>query len=501
MMGKRVIEIYSPGRFLIQILAILAMSGGILLPREIAGKSPEAIAISPGAYGLTHDGENFWYSVPRERRLYRISRQGESRSFFMGNIPIYGIRFHPGEGLIYVASARKILKIDPVTGGIQDSLSLPIAQITGIAFYGNLIYLLEKGTGVVHIFDAGLDRIIDSFDTSRRGLRDIVAYHNYIWLGDGDNGIIYRRNVSTRKQAGSLVGPLRKLRGFCFRGYQLWMIHRDRRAIVRLPLLESERYILSGERRFRVEVALNYRLTPPMEGELIVLQPPVMPAQRPHGVRAETSGWEGNRFTPSGERVFSRKINPGESGAQEFKYRFSLSLRNARYFIPLNYKPQKEELAAGQAFLFTDITEARFNSTAPLLTMQSLMKRAGDRPSDSGRWRKDLTHLLRKTPLPRRRLLFFQIDRQAGASAPRRGYEVYLRDFGWLPLFGPADDPPEYRSYSRDLYTMVLSRSPEFRCETGGPLYHVSGKKEGGMRNLKALPVKIKIRIKIADDS
>ena len=144
---------------------------------------------SKSAYGLTHDGNNFWFSAPEERRLYRVSMKGEVSSFFIANIRMYGLKYNPANGLLYLGSERKILRINPITGGINDSIPVPVKRIAGIGIGPQLLYLLEKGNGIIHYFDPGLGRIIDSLHTGNHDLRDIAIYHGYFWLTDGKDSL------------------------------------------------------------------------------------------------------------------------------------------------------------------------------------------------------------------------------------------------------------------------------------------------------------------------
>ena len=296
--------------------ALLCLAGAIVLGQAwpLAAQRSEVRREEIPApflpYGLAYDGASFWYSDLRSRSVVRVpltSGGGERpRRFSVGNRRIYGLDYELRSASLYLGVERGLLRINPLSGGVEQSIPIPdVPRVAGVAFGPDLWYLLEKGAGVIHYYDPELGRVISRLQTGRPELRDVTYYRNNLWATDAGEGLILRYNPDTKELSGALKGPHQDLRGIAFADGQLWMVYRGRNSLLRVPYTEDRFYLASGEQRYRVRVRVRFRIPPEgAGGRVIVLQPPNTVSQRVRGVRAITPGWTNRSFLASGERVF-----------------------------------------------------------------------------------------------------------------------------------------------------------------------------------------------------
>ena len=482
-------KFYTPLRPLLTCLFIFGALFPSCRPAEAQSRNVEELPADVGAYGLTYDGTSFWYSNPRTRRVYRVTRSARTSGYFVGNIRMYGMGYNPLDGFIYLGSSRRLIRINPATGAIENSIPVPVERVAGIAFGNDVWYLLEKGTGTIYFYNPELGRNIDSLITRKPELRDLAASRGYLWASDGKSGIIYRYRIEDRSLAGSISGPTRELRGLCFREGQLWVIRRGKSVvdIKRLPYTENDHYIISGEKTYKVRVKLSVRLPPrKRSGFLIVPQPPRNLTQTPRGIKTPDNSWSKRFSIASGERVFSRKIPASPAGGEkiEFAYEYRVTLNNIRFFLPKDFRPEEEDLDTSDAYYYSELDPEDFNKGNPFADLKTVLK------SFAGRDRKASSYLfeaLRKKGAAVRWVELYRPGNKTGPAESFRAAEVYIRNLGWLPLSLPLEDARNLQVYSRDDRTIQLYRLPDGRARGISPVYFGEGDSVGELRELKAI--------------
>jgi len=479
--------------FPIIILTFAGFDNNFFSELTAQSRRVEELPASRTPYGITYDGNNFWYNDPRTKRIYQVSPRGRVRSYLLGNIRMYGLAFNRETGRLYMGSRRRLVLINPVTGNREDSVRLPMARVAGVAFGPGVWYILEKGTGDIHYYDPELGRVISSIRTGNRELRDIAFHRGNLWTADGKNGVIYRYNATDKTLTGSLRAPVDKLRGLCFRDGQLWIVNRPRHSLNRLPFSETAAYTLSGERRYRVDVTVRFTAPPLAKGHVIVLYPPRTPAQKFYDVNFNRSGpWKNRYYLASGTRVFSRVLSGGTGSVRmSFRYDFGVTRGAARYFIPRSYKPGREDLSESPAYFFTRLSDKKFNEAAPFREFASALEShfaQANAPSAG------LIALLRRKRVPARWLMSKQAGNKNGKIVQKA--EAYLRGFGWIPADAPAKK--EFggtRAQIRDHDEILLARQPDIRARGAGLVYHIPSGPVSGARDMRALPAQLEVSI------
>ncbi|MBX7058092.1 MAG: hypothetical protein K1X75_08485 [Leptospirales bacterium] len=454
-----------------------------LLPVDLAARRP-AVEEYPAPftpYGLAYDGGNFWYSDIRAQQIVRIPLAGSNaqpQRVSMGDRRLYGMAFNPWDGSLYLGVENGALRISPLSGGIDARLRLPVSRVAGIAFGPDLWYLLEKGKGIIHLYDPQLQRTISQLHTGRPELRDITYYRESLWATDAERDLVLRLSPGDGALTGSLVTPASGPRGLTFADGQLWVVFRGTNTLQRVSFAEQRYFILSGEERYRIRVRLRFQSPESgVQGRIIVLQPPNTSNQQVSGVRAITPGWENRDFTASGERVFEMRRRT--TGAVEFEYEFNAAVRNIRYLIPPDFRPEAEALRNGPAYYYYDGTESAFNDPG---VFERLRLQAGAATEPS----------IRQAGAAARWQRLLELGPRGAAQTPRQvnTVEAYLPGLGWLPI-NRSDASSEGRVYERNARVIELFRQPDLLAEGQSAAFIVSEGTVSGSRKMIALPATV----------
>ncbi len=434
-------------------------------------------------YGIAYDGGNFWYSDIRAQQIVRIPLVGSTASpqrVSIGDRRIYGMAFNPWDGSLYLGIEKGALRISPLSGGIEARLRLPVDRVAGIAFGPDFWYLLEKGTGSIHVFDPQLQRTVSQLRTGIVGLRDLTYYRDSLWATDPDRGLILRFSPLNGGLTGSLVAPEAGARGLTFADGRLWVVFRGKNAIVRVSFAEQRYFILSGEQRYRMRVRVRFNLPEEgYQGRIVVLQPPNTLTQQISGLRAVSTGWENRDFTASGERVF--ELARRSSGRVELEYEFNVTVRNVRYLIPPDLRAEPEALRSSPAYYYFGSDEADFNDAGLFERLRSNIVAGpidGDQLEEigaAGRWV---------------RLLDLGPAGEARPAEQRFGREAYVPGVGWLPL-DQVDAQSEGRVFERNARTIELYRQPDREASGQSAVFLIPAGPVSGARRMRALPATV----------
>lgn len=288
-------------------------------------------------YGLTHDGQDFWFTELSGRKLYRADTKGRLQGHFYGNRYIYGIRFSPFDGYIYAGSRNAIFRYSPITGKQVDRLSVKVDRVAGIAFGPGVIYLLEKGNGKVHVYNPETGRIAYSGETHMPEARDIAFYRGQLWITDGASGSIQRFDPGTFQLTGSLEAPCAQLRGLAFVRGELWILNRDTLRLESLFFSEGP-YFIAGQEKNR---SLLYRIHWQQSNRALAVVLPSSSRSQRVGNPMLSSGknWEVTYLADSTRVLILRPDGTQKSGILEF--RIPVALRSVNYLFRNDSLPTK----------------------------------------------------------------------------------------------------------------------------------------------------------------
>lgn len=406
------------------------------------------------AYGLTYDGQNFWYSEPTTRKVFRIDAAGRAQGFYLGNRQIYGLQFNVADGLIYVGAEKELLKVNPSTGSVVGRLPVPLEKIAGLDFGNNFFYLLEKDTGIIHFYDPGLGRIVSSYSTGVKDARDLTINRGAFWITDGRKGQILRFHIEERKLTGSIRAP-DEARGLSFTRNQLWVVNRSRQTIERLSYSDSPFYITSGEVRHRVRIQLTFSL--PAASTVHVVQAASSVYQTVRNVKSGNDAFR-EGYLPSGQKSFRASLGPG---SHTFSYECLITARNANYLVPDPYPQSTETLADSPAKHYSQ-DERGFTAAA----LPAALEKAIQEPSLAAR-----SAALQRAGIVVRETL--DVKRQKDTYSPlKENLQIYLRGLGWVPV-GEQAGGRTFQRTTEDLEIFVapaaVPAAPVYR-ETNGAL-------------------------------
>ncbi|MBI39050.1 MAG: hypothetical protein CMF59_05585 [Leptospiraceae bacterium] len=314
----------------------------------------------PGVpYGLAHDGDHFWFTELSGRKIYRADSKGRMQAYFYGNRYLYGIRYSPFDGYIYAGSRQAFYRYNPITGKQMDRLAVPVDRVAGLAFGPGVVYLLQKGTGKIHVYSLDSGRVLYSGETGLKEARDIAFYRGQLWVTEGDEGMIHRFDPGSFRKTGRLEAPSKTLRGLTFVKGELWIIDRDRLRLEPVFFSEGPNFIAGQEQNrsllYRIAWDRNLNRT------LVV----VLPASG-RGQRVGSPMLSGNydvTYLTDGTRVVV--VAPGRTNAASLEFRVPIALRSVDYLYQEDESPQR----TSQKGCFVDVKQGRIEQQPVCRTM------------------------------------------------------------------------------------------------------------------------------------
>ncbi|MCW7474238.1 NHL repeat-containing protein [Leptospira levettii] len=383
--------------------------------------------LSDKAYGLAWDGVNFWYIDTNRRAIIKINEIGEQEIYNLGLANLRGISFDSREGKILVVAPKQILKLDPNSGGITDKISIPLANVAGIASVGNYYYILDLDSGKVQIYDQSTSLLIGGFFTDRTRPRDICYGRDSLWISDSADNSIYRYDTKTGKITGSIKTNLRSVRGVLLSGSKLWVVDRENKEIKNIPFIETERFIASGEEEFNLEVTLKFKLDSVSlsKAQIAILHPPSNEQQRIRGVKFTDSSYAPSFIQRN--RVHLKKLSiedlPGE---QIVKYKFSSKNQFIKYYVTDDYL-DKEATYPGDVIPFYEKPQEDIK-LLPRDYLDLIYQTRQISVSIS-----DFKEKMKESGIPVQSFRMIRFDKGKPKSI-QDSLSVFLLGYGWIPI-------------------------------------------------------------------
>ncbi len=162
--------------------------------------------------GLAYDGENLWCVDMR------------------GGIPLA----ENFQGLVY--------KINPQTGDILHELVLPCAKPTGLTWDGQALWVADDAEDMLIQIDPNDGTTIQSFKAPGSRLQGLTFDGTYLWLSDRFYDEIYMISPKTGKTLLIADAPGKHTKGMAWDGEFLWNVDWQEHKIYQLVRQDNENY-------------------------------------------------------------------------------------------------------------------------------------------------------------------------------------------------------------------------------------------------------------------
>ncbi len=215
---------------------------------------------APGDYpsGLTWDGKHLWVTDFKTDKIYQIDKDGkviryiESPAYWpvglafdgkylwnsdaKGQIP-QGDEYHNG----------KIYKIDPEDGTVLKTVPAPTPSPAGLTWDGEYLWCVDDIHRKLIRFDPNDGTTIDEYPSPAGSPQGITFDGEYLWVSDRSKDEIYMVNPQNGNVIIIADAPGKYSRDLCYDGKNLWNVDFITKKIYKLKIYDDEKFIKTGK--------------------------------------------------------------------------------------------------------------------------------------------------------------------------------------------------------------------------------------------------------------
>jgi len=220
---------------------------------------------SPGKFstGMTFDGKNLWVADYKSDKIFKVDTSdgkviaGISSPGFWPK----GLAFD-GQNLWNIdCQQKKIFKIDPEDGKILHSIDAPSDNPEGLAWDGVTLWVSDSRARKIMKIDLSDGTAVITYDSPATYPKDLTFDGEYLWCSDRREDEIYMIDPSNGEVIIITKSPGPYPRGLAFDGIFLWNVDYQNDIIYKLGREDSEIFHLSNTRKasvtFTHEVKIN----------------------------------------------------------------------------------------------------------------------------------------------------------------------------------------------------------------------------------------------------
>jgi len=211
---------------------------------------------APGKFctGMTFDGKNLWVTDYKTDKLYMIdTKTGQiKRSISSPGFWPKGLAWD-GEYLWNVDSKLKLIfQIDPKDGTILRTIYSPTDYPGGLTWDGETLWLSDYKKRKIMKLDLSDGTAIKKYTAPSKSPQGLTYDGTYLWCADRLHDEIYMIDPSNGEVINILKSPGPYPRGLAYNGKYLWNIDYQTDSIYKLVRQDDEKYILNETRNTKI---------------------------------------------------------------------------------------------------------------------------------------------------------------------------------------------------------------------------------------------------------
>jgi transglutaminase-like putative cysteine protease len=192
----------------------------------------------------------------REAKIHAISTEDGAiqQSFDAPTLRPHGLTCSD-DGRLYVSDDHSgwIYCFNPQTGVVENSFKAPGPNPAGLAWAGKTLYLLEQKSDQIYELIPEDGTILKIFAAPTKSCSTLAWDGAYLWAADRISDEFYAIDPQQGQVVTALPAPGPYPAGIAFRNGDLWNVDFQERKLYRLPLQSEQPFRLSETRRARVE--------------------------------------------------------------------------------------------------------------------------------------------------------------------------------------------------------------------------------------------------------
>ncbi len=221
------------------------------------GDVAEALSV-PCRYpaGLAWHGARLYVLDWREAQIHAVSTEDGAiqQTLAAPTLRPHGMTCSD-DGRLYVADDHSgwVFRFNPQTGVVENSFEAPGPNPVGLAWAGKSLYLLEQKSSQIYELIPEDGTILKIFAAPTKSCSTLAWDGAYLWAGDRINDEFYVIDPRQGQVVTLLPAPGPYPAGIAFRNGDLWSIDLQERKLYRLLLRTEQPFRLSETRLARVE--------------------------------------------------------------------------------------------------------------------------------------------------------------------------------------------------------------------------------------------------------
>lgn len=221
--------------------------------------------------GMTYDGDNLWVADRRSDVIYRVSPEDGSSDYQIptpGYVP-RGLTYD-GELLWIVdADAQLIYAINPESKIAEKTIWCPVANPGGLAWDGEFLWISDDGANKLRQLSTEDGTEIVSIPAPNSHPGGLCYDGKYLWVADRYANMIYMVLPSTGDVIIAFETPGPHAAGLAWDGENIWNVDYETDLVYKLIVDDDTPFVRSDERELEVEFIHQTRNFGP--GELVSL--------------------------------------------------------------------------------------------------------------------------------------------------------------------------------------------------------------------------------------
>lgn len=469
----------------IAIVAILTMLPAVLLSQPI-GTVVKSFKISAFPTGLAWDGKNLWIADRDLESIYAIDPETGAKVDSVKCPAFFPTGLAYGGGYLWVSDyfQEEIYKLDLKDGKVKNILSAPSSQTFGLQWQDGFVWAVDQSNGSIVKLETEDGTPITSFKAPSSSPLGLAFDGTYFWISDRYRDCIYMVEPSQGWVVASLASPGAYPWGLAYDGNYLWTVDYEKDSLYAInikPKTDKDLIVMRNPKTATVRFTCKVRCQGPdaLEKCDIYLAIPHqdLPHQRllgeiefdPEDPKIVTDKW-GQRFA----HFQISNLLPGET--RHVTYRVPVEIKSFEQFIipervgklseipkqlVTNYTVDGSRLMISDPVIQKAISEAIGDEKNPYWIVRKIFEYVNQKIDYErvGGWDTAPNVLKRGTgSCSEYSFVFMAMARGAGiptrfsAGICERGdrasmddvfhrwTEVYLPNYGWVPIDASAGD-------------------------------------------------------------
>ena len=205
--------------------------------------------------GLATDGKHLFVVDWRAAKIHQVSAADGQRGKVLDAPTLKPQGLAWGAGRLFVSDDRSgwVYVLDPETGTVEHSFEAPGPRPTGLAYGDDGLFILERKSGQISKVAPDDGTILAYIQTPNDTCTGLTFDGKYLWASDRVKNEIYRVDPASGMVLGILAAPGPYAAGLAWLDGCLWNVDFQTRKMYQIAIKDEQKYRLSDPREARVE--------------------------------------------------------------------------------------------------------------------------------------------------------------------------------------------------------------------------------------------------------